>query len=250
MLVLTRRVSQKIVFPTINATVEILLAKSGAARLGIDAPRHVPVFRQEILGDTGQVPMPAVDPRDQALRQLIHQVNNRLNGSTIGLALLRRQLEMGRTSDVAGTLTRIEQELAALRDAVEPATPATPPLVRRRALLVEDDANECELLAGFLRMAGVEVDTAGDGADALDHLRTHAKPDVVLLDMILPRCDGPSTVRAIRSDPATSDLTIFGVTGTDPSRLGLPEGPTGINRWFRKPLNPEVLLRELTMPQG
>jgi carbon storage regulator CsrA len=197
MLVLTRRVHQKILFPSIGTTLEIVSVKSGAVRIGIDAPPSVPVFREEILPDADREPCAPAAPADEALRRLIHQVNNRLSGSTIGLALLRRQLELGRTSELAGTLARIEQELAGLREAVEPAAPASPPL-RRRALLVEDDANECELLAGFLRMAGLDVETAGDGADALDHLRTHEKPDVVLLDMILPRCDGPSTVRAIR----------------------------------------------------
>ena len=39
-----------------------------------------------------------------------------------------------------------------------------------RILLVEDDSNECELLAGFLRLAGYNVNTAGDGAAALLHV--------------------------------------------------------------------------------
>ena len=65
--------------------------------------------------------------------------------------------------------------------------------------------------------------------------------------MILPRCDGPSTVRAIRGNPAHAGLKIIGVTGSDPTHLGVPEGPNGIDRWFRKPLNPEALLRELNL---
>jgi carbon storage regulator CsrA len=250
MLVLSRRAGQKIVFPTLDATLEIVSLKSGTVRLAITAPRELPILREELLasGPHTSPPRSAAD-LTAALRQMIHRINDRLNGSTIGLGLLRRQLDLGRTEEMRITLNRLEQELAGLRQAAELMPPLNAPLqaarLRRRALLVEDDVNECELLAGFLRLAGIEVETAGDGADALDHLRTHVKPDVVLLDMILPRCDGPTTVRAIRGDPSNANLKIFGVTGSDPDQMGLPEGPAGINRWFRKPLKPEDLLREL-----
>jgi len=74
---------------------------------------------------------------------------------------------------------------------------------------VEDEENERELLAGYLRLAGFLVDTAGDGCDALDHLHAGERPDVVLLDMGLPRCDGATTACEIRRDPACSGLEIF-----------------------------------------
>ena len=111
-----------------------------------------------------------------------------------------------------------------------------------RALLVEDDQNERELLAGFLRLSGMDVDVVEDGVDALDYLRTKTPPDIILLDMILPRCDGPTTVRQIRSNPGNNRLKIFGVTGHAPESFHLE----GVDRWFRKPLNPEVLLHDLS----
>jgi CheY-like chemotaxis protein len=117
-------------------------------------------------------------------------------------------------------------------------------------LLVEDDGNQRELLAGFLRMAGLQVDTAGDGSDALDYLRSRPRPDVVLMDMGLPRCDGPTAVRQIRRDPAFEGLRIFAVTGGAPDQFGLGSGPGGIDRWFRKPLNPALLLHELKQELG
>jgi DNA-binding response OmpR family regulator len=123
-----------------------------------------------------------------------------------------------------------------------PAVPARKPL---KALLVEDDRNERELLAGFLRMSGLEVDTAGDGGDALDYLRSHDRPDVILLDMGLPRVDGPTTVREIRRDPAWAGLKVFGVTGRLPDEFDLENGPAGIDRWFHKPLDPSALVRDL-----
>ena len=67
--------------------------------------------------------------------------------------------------------------------------------------------------------------------------------DVVLLDMVLPRCDGPTTVREIRRDPASDDLPIFALTGHAPDRFRLDGRVDG---WLQKPLNPEERLARLT----
>jgi CheY-like chemotaxis protein len=117
--------------------------------------------------------------------------------------------------------------------------------VELQALLVEDDSNERELLAGLLRMSGYNVVTARDGLDALEYLNTHNRPDVVLLDMRMPRCDGPTTIERIRANPNTADLRVFAVSGTSPSELGISTGAGGVDGWFAKPLNPETLARQI-----
>jgi carbon storage regulator CsrA len=249
MLVLSRRTAEKIVLPAVNTTIQIVAIKPGVVRLGIEAPPDMKVLREELLHRPGETSAAAPSSkRGESLRQLNHLVRNRLNTATIGLALVRRQMNAGLLDAVEQTLRTVEQELEGLRDRVEeesrPRLPSPPP-ARRKALVVEDDRNECELLAGFLRMAGLDVSTAGDGAAALDHLQAAGRPDVVLLDMALPRFDGPSTVRAIRRDPAYAGLKIFAVSGFRPSEFAVATGPGGIDRWFHKPLNPEVLLREL-----
>ena len=86
---------------------------------------------------------------------------------------------------------------------------------------------------------------AGGGADALDYLRTRQRPDVVLLDMGLPRCDGPTAVRAIRRDPAYAGLRIVAVSGHRPDEFDLGVGPAGVDGWFRKPIDPRELLRDV-----
>jgi carbon storage regulator CsrA len=256
MLVLSRSVQEKVVFPDLATTIQVVSVKGSVVRLSFDAPDHLRIYREELLarlGAEGQLRPAPESPAEAKLRELGHALNNRLNASTIGLALLRRQLEMGRLEDMKETLDRIENDLQALRERAEKATAdLTPPPSgprKPKALLVEDDRNECELLAGFLRLGGVDVGIAGDGADALDYLRRQEKPDVVLLDMLMPRCDGPTTVREIRGDPHLQGLKIFGVTGVSDT-FGLSEGPGGIDRWFRKPLNPEALLRELKRDLG
>lgn len=253
MLVLSRRPAEKIVFPGINTSVQVVAVKPGVVRLGIEAPSEIKVFREEIVGPS-QV-QDAVQALGSQVRELNHLVRNRVNAATIGLALLRRQLKAGLGEAAEATLEKLDQQIQLLRQQVEGASqkavalPSAPPR-KARALLVEDDSNERELLAGFLRMAGLDVVTAGDGDDALDYLRDQDRPDVVLLDMVLPRCDGPTTVREIRRDPALAGLKIFAVTGHAPDRFGLESGAAGVDRWFNKPLNPEAFLRDLNRELG
>ena len=117
-----------------------------------------------------------------------------------------------------------------------------------RALVVEDDGEECEVLAGFLRLAGFDVDTARDGAAALDYLCAHVhqdRPDVMLLDMDLPRCTGAKIVHTVRGEPAYAKLKIIAVTGDEPEEFDLDSVVAQIDRWFRKPLDPECLVREM-----
>jgi CheY-like chemotaxis protein len=113
------------------------------------------------------------------------------------------------------------------------------------ALVVEDDANESALLAAVLRLSGFRVDTASDGCHALDYLATHKRPDVVLLDMRMPRCDGPTTISAIRSNPQLSGLRVVAVSGSRSSEVGVSTGPQGVDRWFCKPVDPRRLVHEL-----
>jgi len=111
----------------------------------------------------------------------------------------------------------------------------------RRALVVEDNMNESHLLAEILRMSGYAVETARDGLEALESLQKH-RPDVVLLDMNMPRCDGPTALASIRANPDWRGLRVFAVSGCSQQEVGSSIGETGIERWFQKPVDPEVLL--------
>jgi carbon storage regulator CsrA len=235
MLVLSRRAGESIVFPTLGVTVHLTKINGRVARIGIDAPPGVRVLREELVGDT---PPPAA-----ATRSAAHELCNRLSRVTLGLHLCEKQRAAGHAADADATLARVLAELATLDRAavgaiVEQRPPAAAPI---RALVVEDDGNERELLAGLLGMNGCACATAADGREALDYLAAHDRPDVVLLDMLMPRCDGPATIRAIRTDPKLVDLRVFSVSGTAPHELGVSTGPAGIDGWFPKPLNPRAL---------
>ena len=255
MLVLSRRLNQKILFPGISAAVTVLSVKGSVVRLGIEAPPKVAVLRGTARTHGGMGSPRAAAPERTVARTVADSpqpLRDRLRDTGLGLGLVRLLLDAGHTEEAKAALAGLQEQFCLLRRGVEgkeeqapPKTTATPHKALK-ALLVEDDRNQRELLANFLRMGGVEVDTAGDGADALDYLRTRACPDVVLLDMGLPRVDGPTAVREIRRDPHCAGVRIFGVSGHLPDEFDLESGPTGIDRWFHKPFDPATLLHDLT----
>jgi carbon storage regulator CsrA len=244
MLVLSRRPSEKVLFPNLGISVEILRVEGKAVRLGINAPRDIRILRAEV-GDEGRGGGkigPGVS------RHLRHELRNRLNTASLGLQLLRRRMEMGQAVDVESTISRILQQLREIDVQLQSADNGSPdnsPAEPRRALIVEDNANESHLLAEFLRMSGYEVDTVQDGLEALAYLQHNERPDAVLLDMCMPRMNGPKTVSSIRDEPGLQDLKLFAVSGTNRHDVGLDVGPSGVDGWFSKPVNAMELVREM-----
>lgn len=182
-------------------------------------------------------------------RALRHALRNRLNTTSLALHLIQKQLEFGMVREAELTLERTLQDLSTLDQIVATIPSSAPALpaenARPHALLVDDDANERELMAGLLRLHGYEVDVVEDGVAALNYLSEHSRPDCVLLDMQMPRMDGKSTITAIRRDPALKDLKVFAVTGMDQDQLDVVEGHQGIDHWFSKPLKPTEFFTDL-----
>lgn len=243
MLVLSRRQGETLVFPNLDIQVQVLRIGGNAVRIGVNAPEDVRVLRQELVE---KFQTAAQGPSASA--QFRHELRNRMNTVGVALHLLERQLETGRLEQAEQTLqkalaevARLDEQLAAQRAAIG-AKLSSPS--RRRALLVEDDANECELLAGYLRMSGFDVDTAGNGREAIQYLDGR-RPDFMLLDMHLPEMDGPQTISSIRIRPEHRGLKVFAVSGADRSDVGVTIGPSGVDRWFSKPIDPRKLVQEI-----
>ncbi len=238
MIAITCKPKEKILVPTLNAAIEVVKIGRNAVQFHIDSPPDLPVVCEAASGAEGT----------QA--RFMRQVSERLKTAAQSLGLLRLQLDAGLFEEVRSSLVQFRDEIQLLRYGVDGemeqvADPRPKSRKPRKALLVEDDRNQRELLAGFLRQSGLMVDVAGDGADALDYLGTHARPDVVLLDMGLPRVDGPTMVREIRNNPVFGGLKIFGVTGRPAEDFDLERGPRGVDRWFQKPLDPAVFFHDL-----
>ena len=110
-----------------------------------------------------------------------------------------------------------------------------------RVLVVEDEPDIRDLLVFHLRREGYEVTTAGNGADALRCV-ARERPDVVLLDLMLPEMDGLDVCRRLRRDPATAGLSIIMLTakGDEVDRVvGLE---IGADDYVVKPFSPKELL--------
>ena len=84
--------------------------------------------------------------------------------------------------------------------------------VRRRVLVVDDNADAIAVLTVALRRAGHEVHQARDGREALEVAR-RVRPELVFLDLGLPGFDGYDVARQIRLDPFLKDMRIIAVTG-------------------------------------
>jgi len=79
-------------------------------------------------------------------------------------------------------------------------------------LLVEDSKLMRVEKGHTLKRAGYHVVTAVDGMEALSVAHT-SHPDLILLDMMLPKLDGPSLLRALKADPLTAQIPVVVVTG-------------------------------------
>lgn len=237
MLVLSRRADQQILFPNLGMTLHVLQVKGKTVKIGIEAPEDIRVIRPEKWSPAELEALPldaaAIDR---------HQLRNRLNAVNLGMRLLQKQIAAGMRQPADETMQRVISELRTLDQEVGEARGELNSLAGRREirlLIVEDDDNERELLAGLLRLHGFAVDTAKDGREAIRFLEWNDRPDFVLLDMKMPEFDGPYTIQRIRADERLADLRVFAVSGTSPADMGMPDGWNG---WFPKPLDPERLI--------
>jgi two-component system, OmpR family, response regulator MtrA len=103
--------------------------------------------------------------------------------------------------------------------------------VDARILLVEDDPSIREVTALGLRAAGFTVATAVDGVEGIERWRTDA-PDLVLLDVMLPRLDGLEVLRAIRREATTPVVMLTARADTIDVVVGLE---SGADDYVRKP---------------
>ena len=102
----------------------------------------------------------------------------------------------------------------------------TPTDDRPLALVVDDSITVRRVTERFLQRSGLRVATAKDGLDAISVMRDH-KPDVILLDIEMPRMDGYEFASHVRNDPSVADVPIIMVT----SRVGDKHRARAIEQW-------------------
>jgi excisionase family DNA binding protein len=114
---------------------------------------------------------------------------------------------------------------------------------RKRVLIVDDDAELAKVVArAFSRLPEYEVETCGDGINALIRIGQQP-PDLVVLDIVIPKMDGIQVCRVLKSQPQTSGVKIIAVSG---KKLPFSEKKLvdiKIDGFFRKPLDLNELVR-------
>jgi CheY-like chemotaxis protein len=108
-------------------------------------------------------------------------------------------------------------------------------------LVAEDNPDVAESLAMLLRIYGCTVEIAPDGEAAVEAAR-RLKPDLILLDIGMPKLDGNAACRSIRAEPWGRTLTVYALTGwgQDDDRRRSQEA--GFDGHLVKPVEPDALL--------
>ncbi|MFS8198824.1 response regulator [Streptomyces sp. CWNU-52B] len=110
-----------------------------------------------------------------------------------------------------------------------------------RVLVVDDNKVIRQLIRVNLELEGFEVVTAADGVECLDVIH-QVRPDVVTLDVVMPRLDGLRTAARLRADPRTRNLPLAIISACTQSEVenGLD---VGVDAFLAKPFEPAELIR-------
>jgi DNA-binding response OmpR family regulator len=113
--------------------------------------------------------------------------------------------------------------------------------VAQRILVVDDDRSIVKVLQGYLSKAGYQVSTASDGDQALYAIRRE-RPDLVVLDLMLPKRDGMEVARIVRADPALAATPIIMLTARVEDADKIAGLEIGADDYVTKPFNARELV--------
>ena len=182
-------------------------------------------------------------------------------GLGIGLSIVKQLVEMhGGTveacSDGDGMgsefIVRLSVDLSGVGLAPLHEVTVVRPTATYRILVVDDNVDSAESLAMLLTIMGHETKTAYDGLEALDAAEAFS-PQVILLDIGLPKLDGVEVCRRIRQQAWGKDMVVIALTGWGQDEDKRKTLAAGVDAHLVKPLVPaalEQLLAELTAASG
>lgn len=110
-----------------------------------------------------------------------------------------------------------------------------------RVLVVDDERDILQIVKYNLELHGYEVDTAEHGVDALEKLKTF-KPELILLDIMMPHKDGIQTCIEIRANPAYDDVLVIFLTALSDEKSEIRGLEIGADDYISKPIKPKLLV--------
>jgi CheY-like chemotaxis protein len=179
---------------------------------------------------------------------------NRANVPVVILSAIKGQGDYPDTLGAAGWFTKpldVPRFLAAVETLVNPVEPAPPgapaerPLTPARVLVVEDDPTIRELLRSHLEGEGEDegaqcvTDLAASIPEAMRHIRQR-RPDLILLDLMLPRQSGWTFLQRRQADPELAQIPVLVVSAAPQDRL-LEAKELGASGFLSKPFDMDVL---------
>jgi CheY-like chemotaxis protein len=123
---------------------------------------------------------------------------------------------------------------------VEAAAHTEEASVPHRILIADDNADSAESMGMLLRLMGNDVRIASDGLEAVEQAAAF-QPDIVLMDIGMPRLDGYEAARRIRNQDWSRDTLLVAVTGWGASDDSDEATAAGFDHHFTKPLDPAEL---------
>lgn len=113
-------------------------------------------------------------------------------------------------------------------------------------LVVDDDFDTCALISLKLRSRGFDVRTAANGEEALAEI-SEARPDLIVLDIMMPKLGGFDVCRRLRDDNATSDIPIIMLTSRA-CESDVEQGlAVGADEYMAKPFSPRELIERVAL---
>jgi PAS domain S-box-containing protein len=166
-------------------------------------------------------------------------------GLGLGLALVKgfTELHGGRVrvhseGPGKGTEFVLEFPLAAPEPAPQGAAGPHGSAIRKRVLVVDDNRDAADTLAGIVRLFGHEPYVAYDGPETL-RLAREKHPDVILCDIGLPRMDGYEVAKTLRADPALADIRLVALSGYAQAEDRNRSRESGFDAHIAKPASAE-----------
>lgn len=118
--------------------------------------------------------------------------------------------------------------------------------MKTKILVVEDNENNLYVVSFLLTSAGFEVLKARDGVEGIESVKKY-RPNLVLMDMKLPKLDGYEATRRLKADPELKSIPVIGLTAyamSDDEEKVLAAGCEG---FITKPIDPDTFLDTLKM---